>query len=211
MMTERQQLGEGLAKMDLSLDDVIQDKLIHFLDLVRKWNKVYNLTSRKDMDRMVARHLFDSLAILPHLKGSRIIDVGTGAGLPSIPLALLCPDKCFVSLDCVAKKGAFRTQAGIELGLTNMDVVTARVEEYRPEVGFDSVISRAFSTIEDMLIIAGHLASSDGKFLAMKGVYPDAELSAIPAAYECEAVHELHVPHLGAERHLAIIKRKLIK
>jgi len=208
MMTERQQLVDGLAKMDLSLEEAIQDKLIHFLELMRKWNKVYNLTSRKDMDHMVARHLLDSLAVLPYLNGSRIIDVGTGAGLPSIPLALLCPEKNFVSLDCVTKKGRFRTQAAIELGLTNMEVVTSRVEDYRPEVGFDSVISRAFATIEDMLSGSGHLAASDGTFLAMKGVYPESELSGIPSEYELEIVHSLHVPNLGAERHLAIIKRK---
>ena len=205
MVEEKEQLVDGLAKLGLSLDEETHDKLLHFLDLMRKWNKVYNLTSRKDMDKMVARHLLDSLAVLPYLNGSRIIDVGTGAGLPSIPLALVCPEKEFVSLDCVEKKGRFRTQASIELGLENMEVVTFRVEEYRPEVGFDSVVSRAFATINDMLEASGHLAATDGKFLAMKGVYPATELAEIPDSYQVEVVHELKVPYLNAERHLVVV------
>ncbi len=205
MVDERAQLADGLAKMGLSVDGAIQERLIHLLDLMRKWNRAYNLTSRKGMDDMVARHLLDSLALLPYLHGSRLIDVGSGAGLPSIPLALVCPERQFVSLDCVTKKGRFRTQAMIELGLKNMEVVTSRVEAYRPEQRFDSVISRAFATIEDMLSVSGHLLGSGGRFLAMKGVYPEAELAQIPAAYRVEVVQELQVPYLNAARHLVIV------
>ncbi len=204
-MDEKRQLAEGLAQMGLSLDEAIQDRLLHFLNLMRKWNRVYNLTSRKDMDNMVARHLLDSLALVPHLKGSRLVDVGSGAGLPAIPLALACPEKQFVSLDCVTKKGRFRTQAMIELGLKNMEVVTSRVEAYQPEVGFDSVVSRAFATISDMLAVSGHLVADDGVFLAMKGVYPEEELADIPAQFRVEVVHELQVPYLSAARHLAVV------
>ena len=204
-MDEKRQLAEGLAQMGLSLDEATQDRLLHFLNLMRKWNRVYNLTSRKDMDNMVARHLLDSLALVPHLKGSRLVDVGSGAGLPAIPLALACPEKQFVSLDCVTKKGRFRTQAMIELGLKNMEVVTSRVEAYQPEVGFDSVVSRAFATISDMLAVSGHLVADDGVFLAMKGVYPEEELADIPAQFRVEVVHELQVPYLSAARHLAVV------
>ncbi len=204
-MDEKRQLAEGLAQMGLSLDEAIQDRLLHFLNLMRKWNRVYNLTSRKDMDNMVARHLLDSLALVPYLNGSRLIDVGSGAGLPAIPLALACPEKQFVSLDCVTKKGRFRTQAMIELGLKNMEVVTSRVEAYQPEVGFDSVVSRAFATVSDMLAVSGHLVADDGVFLAMKGVYPEEELADIPAQFRVEVVHELQVPYLSAARHLAVV------
>ncbi|HGX91915.1 MAG TPA: 16S rRNA (guanine(527)-N(7))-methyltransferase RsmG [Candidatus Tenderia sp.] len=204
-MDEKRQLAEGLAQMGLSLDEATQDRLLHFLNLMRKWNRVYNLTSRKDMDNMVARHLLDSLALVPYLNGSRLVDVGSGAGLPAIPLALACPEKQFVSLDCVTKKGRFRTQAMIELGLKNMEVVTSRVEAYQPEVGFDSVVSRAFATISDMLAVSGHLVADDGVFLAMKGVYPEEELADIPAQFRVEVVHELQVPYLSAARHLAVV------
>ena len=207
-MEERAQLAEGLARMGLDVDEAIQAKLLQFLQLMRKWNRVYNLTSRRDMDNMVARHLLDSLALLPYLNGSRLIDVGSGAGLPSIPLALVCPDRQFVSLDCVAKKGCFRTQAAIELGLDNLQVVTSRVEDYRPEARFDSVISRAFATVADMLSVSGHLLAPAGKCLAMKGVYPEAELACLPEPYRVEVVHELHVPYLNAERHLVIVTPK---
>ncbi len=205
MMDERQQLVDGLARMGLVLDEEIQGKLLHFLVLMRKWNRVYNLTSRRDMDNMVARHLLDSLALLPYLHGSRLVDVGSGAGLPSIPLALACPERQFVSLDCVTKKGRFRTQATIELGLKNMEVVTSRVEAYRPAGEFDSVISRAFSSMSDMLRVSDHLVAGDGKFLAMKGVYPETELGEIPDSYRVEAVHQLEVPYLDAERHLVMV------
>ena len=204
-MDEKRQLAEGLAQMGLSLDEATQDRLLHFLNLMRKWNRVYNLTSRKDMDNMVARHLLDSLALVPYLNGSRLVDVGSGAGLPAIPLALACPEKQFVSLDCVTKKGRFRTQAMIELGLKNMEVVTSRVEAYQPEVGFDSVVSRAFATVSDMLAVSGHLVADDGVFLAMKGVYPEEELADIPAQFRVEVVHELQVPYLSAARHLAVV------
>ncbi len=204
-MDEKRQLAEGLAQMGLPLDEATQDRLLHFLNLMRKWNRVYNLTSRKDMDNMVARHLLDSLALVPYLNGSRLVDVGSGAGLPAIPLALACPEKQFVSLDCVTKKGRFRTQAMIELGLKNMEVVTSRVEAYQPEVGFDSVVSRAFATVSDMLAVSGHLVADDGVFLAMKGVYPEEELADIPAQFRVEVVHELQVPYLSAARHLAVV------
>lgn len=154
---------------------------------------------------MVVRHLLDSLSVLPYISGERVIDVGSGAGLPGIPLALARPECQFVLLDSNANKGRFRTQAMIELGLKNVTVLTERVERYSPECGFDSVVSRAFASIDDMLNVTGHLVSDNGQFLAMKGVHPDAELAALSSNYRLLSVHNLDVPLLGAERHLAVI------
>jgi 16S rRNA (guanine527-N7)-methyltransferase len=172
--------------------------------LLFKWNKVYALISRRD-DDWVARHLLDSLVVLPYINGSRVIDVGSGAGLPGIPLALLCPDKQFTLLDSNSKKARFMTQAVIELGLTNVTVVDQRAEEYRPERCFDCVMSRAFASIADMLEVTKHLATSTARYLAMKGVYPDNELKHLPPGFHVEAVHELAVPYQQGERHLAVV------
>ena len=195
----------GLAQLDVALKDTAQQQLLDYLNLLKKWNKVYNLISRKEGDNLVARHLLDSLAVLPYINGSRVIDVGSGAGLPGIPLAIACPQFHFTLLDCNSKKARFRRQVMIELGLQNVVVEDARAEEYRPEQGFDSVISRAFATIENMLSVAGHLVSQEGKFLAMKGVYPEEELQQLPEGYSVEAVHALEIPYLQGERHLAVV------
>lgn len=205
-MNNKDVLSKGLARLELDLADTAQQQLLDYLALLQKWNKVYNLISRKESDNLVVRHLLDSLVVLPYINsGSRIVDVGSGAGLPGIPLAIACPQCHFTLLDCNSKKARFRNQAVIELGLKNVTVVDARVEEYDPEQGFDGVISRAFATIADMLIVAGHLAAPGGRFLALKGVYPDQELAALPDNYRLDEVYPLDVPFLGAERHLAIV------
>ena len=206
-MSDKDLLIKGLAQLDLNLADAAQQQLLDYLALLQKWNKVYNLISRKECDNLVVRHLLDSLVALPYINGSRIVDVGSGAGLPGIPLAIACPQCHFTLLDCNSKKARFRNQAAIELGLKNVTVVDARAEEFHPEQGFDSVISRAFATIADMLAVAGHLAASGGQFLALKGVYPEQELAELPHGYRLQAVHPLDVPFLGAERHLAIVAR----
>ena len=206
-MSDKDVLIKGLAQLGLELPESARQQLLDYLALLQKWNKVYNLISRKESDNLVARHLLDSLSVLPYINGSRVVDVGSGAGLPGLPLAIACPQCHFTLLDCNSKKARFRSQAVIELGLKNVTVVDARAEEYRPEQGFDSVISRAFATIADMLAVAGHLAAPGGRFLAMKGVYPEQELAELPADYRLEVVHSLDVPFLGAERHLAIVAR----
>ena len=206
-MSDKEVLAKGLAQLGLDLSDVAQQQLLDYLALLQKWNKVHNLISRKESDNLVVRHLLDSLAALPYINGSRVVDVGSGAGLPGIPLAIACPRCHFTLLDCNSKKARFRNQAVIELGLKNVTVVDARAEEYRPEQGFDSVISRAFATIADMLEVAGHLAAPGGRFLALKGVYPEQELAELPDGYRLDVVHPLDVPLLGAERHLAIVVR----
>jgi len=206
-MSDREVLIKGLAQLDLVLEDVAQQQLLDYLALLQKWNKIHNLISRKESDNLVVRHLLDSLVVLPYINGSRVVDVGSGAGLPGIPLAIANPQCHFTLLDCNSKKARFRNQAVIELGLKNVTVVDARAEEFRPEQGFDSVISRAFATIADMLTVAGHLATPGGKFLALKGVYPEQELAELPQGYRLEVVHPLAVPLLGAERHLVVVVR----
>lgn len=206
-MDARQVLREGAARMGIALTNTQEDALLHYLALLLKWNKVYNLISRRATDNLVALHLLDSLSVLPYISGPSLVDVGSGAGLPGIPLAIMLPDCHFTLLDSNGKKGGFRTQAAIELGLKNVTVVSARAEEFRPEPGFEQVISRAFATIADMLAVAGHLAAPGGRFLAMKGVYPHGELAEMPPEYRFDKVHTLEVPVLGAERHLAIVAR----
>lgn len=202
---DRKRLFDGAAKMGIALTEEQQDALLHYLALLFKWNKVYALVSRREGDDWVARHLLDSLAVLPYINGSRVIDVGSGAGLPGIPLALMCPDKQFTLLDSNSKKARFMTQAVIELGLKNVTVVDQRAEEFRPEPGYDCVISRAFATIADMLKVTGHLAISTAQFLAMKGVYPGDELEQLLPGFHVEAVHVLAVPYQQGDRHLAVM------
>lgn len=206
-MDDRTCLRDGAARMGIPLTTEQEEKLLAYLALLLKWNKVYNLISRREADNLVALHLLDSLSVLPYISGSRVVDVGSGAGLPGIPLAIMRPGIHFTELDSNGKKGRFRIQAAIELGLGNVEVVTARAEEYHPEPKFEQVLSRAFATIADMLAVAGHLAAPGGRFLAMKGLYPHEELAQMPAEYRLETVHTLEVPCLGAERHLAIVVR----
>lgn len=207
-MSERDILLRGAEQMDVVLSDAQVDQLLAYLGMLLKWNKVYNLISRRDSDNLVALHLLDSLSVLPYINGPRVIDVGTGAGLPGMPLAIMRPDCGFTLLDSNGKKGRFRTQAAIELGLKNVTVVSARAEGFDPGEGFDNVMSRAFATLADMLNVAGHMVAKDGCFLAMKGVYPEQEMAELPAGFSVGTVHELRVPELNADRHLVVIRRE---
>ena len=200
-----QQLKDGLAAMGCPLGAETQSKLVAYVRLLEKWNRTYNLTAVRDLEQMISRHLLDSLAILPYLKGRRVLDIGTGAGLPGIPLALARPDLEFVLLDSNAKKTRFVTQACAELGLKNVEVVNIRVEKYHPEALFDTIVSRAFSTITDMLVASRPLCAPAGQYLAMKGVYPQEELAVIPPGYAVSGVPALVIPGLPAARHVAII------
>lgn len=154
---------------------------------------------------MVTRHLLDSLAVLPHLRGERVLDVGTGAGLPGIPLALLSPERAFALLDSNSKKTRFVRQAVAELGLGNVQVAHTRVADFQPEASFDTVVSRAFASVADMLTGVGRLCLPGGAILAMKGADPTAELTAVDAAYKIEAVHRLVVPGLDKARHVVCL------
>jgi 16S rRNA (guanine527-N7)-methyltransferase len=176
-----------------------------FIDLLHKWNRVYNLTAIRDTEKMVINHLLDSLAVAPYLSGTHILDVGSGAGLPGVPLALVSPERQFVLIDSNTKKTRFLQQAKAELGLTNLTIETARVEDFHPAKAFDTVLSRAFSSISQFLFTSGAHCKPDGVIIAMKGEYPVAELSAITGRYVIKAVLQLNVPFLDAQRHIVKI------
>jgi 16S rRNA (guanine527-N7)-methyltransferase len=199
-------LAEGLAALSLALSDHVQHQLIDFLHLLVKWNRAYNLTAVRQPEQMVTRHLLDSLVIGPYIQGPRILDVGTGAGLPGIPLALAYPNCQFTLLDSSGKKIRFVTQAVAELGLVNVDVVQSRVEAYQPASRFDTVTARAYSSIEELVKQTAHLLADGGQYLIMKGAYPVAEVEAMPAGYHLEAIHQLQVPRLDAQRHLLVVR-----
>jgi len=203
-----QRLDGLLAQTSLVVTDPQKQQLLALVGLLHKWNKAYNLTSVREPGDMLVKHILDSLVVSPWLQGRRFIDVGTGPGLPGLPLAILNPDKQFVLLDSLGKRIRFIRQVIHELGLTNVTPVQSRVEEYQPEQGFDGVLSRAFASLQDMLDWCQHLPGAEGRFLALKGVCPDEELTSLPAGLSVEAVQPLHVPELGAERHLIIIKKQ---
>lgn len=197
-----QSILEGSQRLGIRLPEKAVERLAAYLALLERWNRAYNLTAVRDPGAMVVRHVLDSLSILPWLEGPRVLDVGSGAGLPGIPLAIVRPEHEFCLLDSNGKRTRFLTQVAIELRLSNVGVVRGRVEEYRPETLFNSVVSRAFSTLADMATDAGRLCGPGGRLLAMKGVFPDDELARLPPGYAVVGVYPLHVPRLEAERHL---------
>ncbi|CAG8999452.1 MAG: Ribosomal RNA small subunit methyltransferase G [Candidatus Celerinatantimonas neptuna] len=194
-----------LNETQLILTDNQVDQLIHLVDLLTKWNKAYNLTSVRDPKEMLTRHILDSLVVSPYLKGQRFIDVGTGPGLPGLPLAIVNPDKSFVLLDSLGKRIRFITQACHELNLTNVMAVQFRVEMFHDEAGFDGILSRAFASLTDMLQWCSHLPAKSGKYYALKGVVPESEIANLNANFVVSDVVELHVPRLEGQRHLVII------
>ncbi len=193
------QLARGCAQLHVELPSAAGQSLLEFIALLAKWNATYNLTAIRAPTDMLSKHLLDSLSVLPFLQGQRIVDVGCGAGLPGIPLALACPERRFVLLDSQAKKTRFVTHAVATLGLRNVEVVQSRAEDYRPAELFATVISRAFASLLDFMRLAGHLGAPQAVFLAMKGQPPAGELQALPAAYHAR-VHPLRVPGLKAQR-----------
>jgi 16S rRNA (guanine527-N7)-methyltransferase len=200
-------LAEGLSAMGLTLPADAQAKLIAYVRLIEKWNRVHNLTAVREPEQMVVLHLLDSLTVLPHVAEKRnLLDVGTGAGLPGIPLAIARPDLQVTLLDSNHKKTTFLTQAKAELALTNVSVISERVEAWRPAAPFDAVVSRAFSELSDFVTQARHLVAPGGVMLAMKGVYPFDEIAKVPATHRVENVVELNVPSLDAKRHLVFLK-----
>lgn len=205
------QLAAGINQLNLDCSLEVQAQLLDYVRLLHKWNRVYNLTAVRDPEQMVTRHLLDSLSVWPYLQGRRILDVGTGAGLPGIPLALMSaekePGREFVLLDSNSKKTRFMQQSVAELGLKNVQVVHARTESYRPEQAFDCVLSRAFASVKDMLAGAGHHCVKGGWILAMKGTDPAAELADLDPVFGLEQVYRLHVPGLDEDRHLVCLRR----
>nr|WP_275679680.1 16S rRNA (guanine(527)-N(7))-methyltransferase RsmG [Shewanella sp. PS-2] len=177
-------------------------QLLDFVGMLNKWNKAYNLTSVRDPEIMLVRHIMDSLVVSIHLQGDRFIDVGTGPGLPAIPLAIMNPDKTFVLLDSLGKRIRFQKQVAFELGIHNISSIESRVEAYQPEQKFDGVLSRAFASIHDMLTWCHHLPAEHGQFYALKGQLSDEEMQQIPAGFVVTETIELKVPKLDEQRHL---------
>ena len=200
-------LDGGVGQLGLRIAPAERRRLLDFIALLHRWNRVYNLTAVRDPVRMVTLHLLDSLAVLPFLHGRRVLDLGTGAGLPGVPLSVAEPERRFTLLDSNGKKIRFLRQVKSELRLGNVDVVRSRAEEYRPSPGFDCVTARAFASLSDILSLARPLfGSSGGLLLAMKGRRPDAELAALDWDPERVQVIRLRVPHLEHERHLVRIR-----
>lgn len=208
MGAEREQLRAGLAAQSLSLSEAQVERLLAYLALLLKWNRAYNLTAVRDPAEMVAKHLLDSLSVVPYLEGERFLDVGTGAGLPGIPLAIACPDKHFGLLDSNGKKTRFLQQALTELALGNCTVHRQRIEAGDLSADYDGILSRAFSSLAAMASACGPLLKPGGKLLAMKGQYPGEELSRLPKPYIVKGSHALAVPGLDGERHLLVIGRE---
>ncbi|MGM0541323.1 MAG: 16S rRNA (guanine(527)-N(7))-methyltransferase RsmG [Pseudomonadota bacterium] len=194
------QLEAGLDELGLSLTDTQVDRLIQYLTLLEKWNKVYNLTAIRDPKEMLIKHLLDSLAVVPHITSERIIDVGTGGGLPGIPLAICFPDKTVDLLDSNSKKTRFLIQAKAELGLVNSQVIHDRVENYQPKLGYDAVISRAFASMQDMLHWTDHLLAENGVWWAMKAQQEFEDLKTLPGLVVIEEMIQLKIPGLDAQR-----------
>lgn len=202
-------LADGVREIGLDLSDAQLGKLLDYVALLSKWNAVYNLTAIRDPRQMLIQHILDSLSIVPHLAtrgASSVLDVGSGGGLPGIVLAIVLPDWTVTVNDIVHKKTAFQAQAKAELGLTNLSVVTGRVETLQPgaevPAKFDVIVSRAFAELADFVTLARHLVAEQGAIWAMKGVRPDGEIERLPAGAHVEQIIRLKVPSLDAERHL---------
>jgi 16S rRNA (guanine527-N7)-methyltransferase len=208
-MTSRQdlqtRLERGIAALGVQLPAGAVERLLDYQALLARWNATYNLTAIRDPMEMVSRHLVDSLAILPYVKGQSLADLGTGPGLPGIPLAMARPELQVLLVDSNGKKVRFLREAIRSLKLENVRAVQSRVEEVEGQ--FDCITARAFASLEDMLAWGGHLLTKDGIWLAMKGRHPDEELPGVPAGFEVKAIHTLAVPEVGGERHLVVLGR----
>ena len=199
-------LASLLTQANIKISDQQIQQLIDLVNLLNKWNKAYNLTSVRDPQEMLVKHILDSLVVSPYLQGDRFIDVGTGPGLPGLPLAIINPSKQFVLLDSLGKRISFIRNAIRELGLTNVIPVLSRVEEYQPEDKFDGVLSRAFASLKDMTDWCHHLLKENGYFYALKGIYQEDEINELNKKYTVQEVIELHVPELIGERHLIVLR-----
>ena len=203
-------LTSGLDALSLELSDMQQQQLVGYVVMIDKWNKAYNLTSVRDPKQMMVKHILDSLAIVPYLSDSadeNIIDVGTGPGLPGMPLAIAFPNKSFTLLDSLGKRVRFMTQCVHSLKLTNVTPVQSRVEEHNGEKPYDIVLSRAFASLKDMLHWCEHLVDSEGQFLALKGQFPQEEIDEVSDHFQVSRTENLTVPNLVGERHLVWLKK----
>jgi 16S rRNA (guanine527-N7)-methyltransferase len=199
------QLDDGIAALGQDLPGAARARLIDYLELLLRWNAAYNLTAVRDPHAMVTRHLLDSLAVAPYVRGATLADIGSGAGLPGLVLAIAAPQRRVTLIDTNGKKCRFQREAVRVLELDNVEVLHARVEDL--EGTYDCIVARAFATLADMLALGGHLLAPDGRWLAMKGRRPDDELDRLPPGFRLESEHALKVPGLDAERHLLVLAR----
>ncbi|EKO3933471.1 16S rRNA (guanine(527)-N(7))-methyltransferase RsmG [Vibrio fluvialis] len=209
MNSLRVKLDALIAQTDLNVSEHQREQLVGYVELLNKWNKAYNLTSVRDPMEMMVKHILDSIVVSPLLVGERFIDVGTGPGLPGIPLAIMNPEKSFVLLDSLGKRIRFIKQVLHELKIANVTPVQSRVEDYDGKEGFDGVLSRAFASITDMVEWCHHLPRAHtGVFLALKGLLPQEEIAQLPEWCSVTDIKALNVPELEGERHLVILSRK---
>ena len=204
-MSAADQLQRGLIALGLTLERATQQRLLDYIALIEKWNRVYNLTAIREPEKMVSHHLLDSLAVAPHLHAGRMLDVGSGAGLPGIPLALAKPDMHVTLLDSNHKKAAFLNQAVMELKLKNAEVCGERAESWQTHDRFDIIISRAFSEMGEFVRITRHLLAPGGMFAAMKGLHPYEEIEKLPPGCKVQQVLPLAIPGVEGARHLVLI------
>jgi 16S rRNA (guanine527-N7)-methyltransferase len=200
-------LVAGAQELGIALDAVQATALMRLLAELREWNTRFNLTAIREPADMVDKHLLDSLSIQPHVHGKRIADIGTGAGFPGLPLAVVNPRRAFTLIEATGKKVQFVRHAIEALGIGNAEIVQARSETWRPRALFDSVIARALGRLADFIRVAGHLCARDGRMLAMKGRHPTAEIDELPPGWRIRGVHELHVPGLAAARCVVVLER----
>lgn len=204
-----QLLHDGLNDINLHFDRQTESTLIRFIELIEQWNRVFNLTAIRDLPSMISRHLLDSLTVLPYITGDTVLDVGTGAGLPGMPLAIVAPQKHFLLIDSNQKKTRFLQQACHEMNIHNVSVITKRIEDYQPKKLIGTVISRAFSTLQELLSVTRQLLTPGTQILAMKGVYPLTELTSLQKMTRDFALVDtclLKVPYLDAERHVVNLR-----
>ncbi|WP_311968332.1 16S rRNA (guanine(527)-N(7))-methyltransferase RsmG [Pseudomonas baltica] len=210
LVTEQhaEELSTGARSLGIELSEQQHAQLLGYLALLIKWNKAYNLTAVRNLDEMVSRHLLDSLSILPHIGDSPSwLDVGSGGGMPGIPLAIMFPEKQVTTLDSNGKKTRFQTQVKLELKLDNLQVVHSRAENFQPAQPFAGIVSRAFSSLEDFANWTRHLGDGQTRWLAMKGLHPADELVALPADFHLDSENALAVPGCQGQRHLLILRR----
>ena len=205
-----QELVQGAQQLKVQLSELQQQLLLQYLGLLIKWNKAYNLTAVRNPDEMVSRHLLDSLSVVQYVEqqGDSWLDVGSGGGMPGVPLAIIFPEKQFTLLDSNGKKTRFLTQVKLELKLDNLNIVHSRAETFIPEQPFSGIISRAFSSLADFSDWTRHLGNQQTAWLAMKGVHPDDELQALPEDFKLASCQTLKVPGCQGQRHLLILHRQ---
>ncbi len=200
-------LVTGARELGIALDDTQREQLLTLLSELLEWNSRFNLTAIRNPAEMLSKHLLDSLSVHPYLHGRTVADIGTGAGFPGLPLAVVNPDRQFALIEATRKKARFVEHAVERLRLANVGVVNARAENHRPAARFDAVLARALGNLSEFVRVAGHLCAPRGKLLAMKGKPPHAEIDEVPHDWRVAALHRLHVPGLDAERHLVELER----